>query len=67
MNKEDKKINSYQQALLDATMNSLLYGHGFIRVTHDNGFIVTAIPIDEYPDISELMKFISDKNNRFGE
>lgn len=53
--------NTYQQALLEATLESLLYGHGFIRVTHGNdGFEVKHIKADE---LTDLLKFMKDQKH----
>ena len=54
----EEKINSYQQALLDATVDACLYGNGFIRVTKKNtGFEVAHIP---HEDFEALLRFMKD-------
>ena len=67
MNTEELSVSDLEQEFVNAAMNSLLYGHGFIRITHNNGLIVSSVSIDEYPEISELMKFVSDNRIKFGE
>lgn len=55
------EINTYQQALLEATHDSLIYGHGFIRVTHNNnGFEVKRVDLDE---LFNLLKFLKDQKH----
>ena len=30
---DNKIVSAYQQAMMDATINAALYGHGFIRLS----------------------------------
>lgn len=38
-----------EEILLDANTNALLYGTGFIKVSHEKGkFVVGVVPIEDY-------------------
>ena len=52
-------LNAYQQAIWDATLASLLYGHGFIRVTHNKDGVEVKHIIDE--DLEDLLKFMKEQ------
>lgn len=49
--------NAYTKAINDA----VLYGHGFIRITNDNGLEAHHISHSEFDSTVELFQFI--KNN----
>ena len=57
----EDKINAYQQALLDATVDACLYGSGFAVVTKTpTSFEVKRLDIQEVLDLS---KFILENRN----
>jgi len=59
MNKH--KWNKEIKAWTDATMEAMLYGHGFIRISYTgNQLEVASVKPEEYEDITELMKFIKE-------
>jgi hypothetical protein len=55
-------VNNYDKAFDDATADAVLYGHGFIRLSYNDGFEAHHIKHSEFDSIKELFDWI--KNNR---
>ena len=61
---DNKIVSAYQQAMMDATINAAMYGHGFIRISKtETEFQVTCINPDEYKDHAELMTWITENKH----
>ena len=56
---EHETTSVIQSALFEAMQHALLYGHGFVRVTHDNGMFEIAHIKDD--DLAELLKFMKEQ------
>ena len=53
----DDTISIIQSALFDAMQEAMVFGHGFVRVTHHNGmFEIANIKEDELTDLLKFMK-----------
>ena len=55
------ETNEVAQVLWDATLHSMLYGHGFVRVSYNNGNVEVKHIVNE--DLEELLKFMKENKH----
>lgn len=55
----------FDKAFTDAMHDAVLYGHGFIRITNNDGLEAHHIKLSEFDAIAELFDWI--KNNKYYE
>ena len=55
----------FDKAFTDAMLDAVLYGHGFIRITNNNGLEAYHIKQSEFDDIVEVFNWI--KKNKVPE
>jgi dissimilatory sulfite reductase (desulfoviridin) alpha/beta subunit len=58
-------MNDFDKVFTNAMSDAILHGHGFIRITNNNGLEVHHIKDSEFDSISELFEWI--KKNKIKE
>jgi dissimilatory sulfite reductase (desulfoviridin) alpha/beta subunit len=56
--REGINMTEFDKAFTDAMHDAVLYGHGFIRITNNNGLEAHHIKLSEFDDIAELFNWI---------
>lgn len=51
-------MTAFDKAFTDAMHDAILYGHGFVRITNNNGLQAHHIKQSEFDSIAELFNFI---------